>query len=172
MINISKDNIIVREFTKDDFPQFITELCHNDSWTNIFQMWAVDDDNAVQLFAHHLEEYKEYNIKDLGLMLGVFTKSGSLIGECGFEYNTDLKSIEVFLGLVESARGKRYGHEIVSALEDVSKELEIKVVNANVPEAHIIVTKIFDKSNFEFVKDYDLVVNDELTMKMRHYVLK
>lgn len=171
MINVEKNNICVREYVQDDFSQFLTQLCYNPKWTNVFELWRQNDENAMKFFAHHLEEYKEYNIKDLGLMLGIFTKSGLLIGECGFEFNKETNCVEIFLGIIENARGNKYSHEVLDALVDISKELGINSIHANVPDAHEIALKIFAKSKFELKNTFDLEVNENLTMKMRHYCL-
>lgn len=172
MINVIKEKITVREFVRDDFPQFVTQLCNNPEWNQVFQLWDVNEDGAVQLFTHHFEEYKEYNIKDLGLMFGIFTNDGKLVGECGFEFNKGMNAVEVFMGLITSEQGKGYSREILDALCDISKELGINKINANVPEAHAVAIKLFDNSKFIFENEYDLEVGDDLTVKMRHYVLK
>lgn len=171
MIKNIKDNIIVREYNSEDYASFITQLCDNEEWTNVFQLWNLKGENAVKFFAHHLEQYKTLDIKENGLMLGIFTKNGLLIGECGFEYNKGSKSVEIFIGLIGQAQGKGFAKEVVDALCEISKELGINVIHANVPEAHTICTKIFDKSKFKFSNDYDLAFNN-MTIKMRHYIYK
>lgn len=171
MINSIKDNITVREYTKDDFPAFLKQLCRNPKWTNVFGLWDLDDDNAFTFFAHHLKQYEEMDITKNALMLPIFTKNGLLIGECGFEYNKVDRRVEIFLGLIEQARGKGYAKEVVEALCDISKEIGINEIHALVPLAHNVCVHIFDNSKFKFKNEFDLEFENNI-VKMKHYIYK
>lgn len=171
MIEKVKENIVVKEYQKSDFSTFLSQLCHNEKWTNVFSLWNLDNDNAFTFFANHLTQYKELNIKEYGLMLPIFTKNGLLIGECGFEYNEAAKRVEVFLGLVESARGKGYAKEIVEALCEIADDIGTNELHAVVPLAHTIGIKVFDNSPFKHVDEFDLEI-ENTTVKMAHYIYK
>ncbi len=170
MLSIAKDNIIVRQYNEDDFASFYKRLCKNKGWTETFQLWDLDEDDAMSFFSAHLDQYTDIDLMRKGLILGVFTKNGLLIGSCGFEFNPEVNSVEVFIGLEEKARGKRYGREIVEAIAQVCDEIGATNIHANIPEAHIIAIKVFENSRFEYVNtiDYDI---ENYTVKMRHYRL-
>lgn len=171
MIEKIKENVVVKEYQKSDFPIFLSQLCHNEKWTNIFSLWNLDNDSAFTFFANHLNQYKELNIKEYGLMLPIFTKNGLLMGECGYEYNETAKRVEVFLGLVESARGKGYAKEIVEALCEIALDLGINELHAIVPYAHVVGIKVFNNSPFKLENEFDLELQNT-TVKMAHYVYK
>lgn len=169
MIKIEEKNIVVREFNRDDYNSFLMQLVTNQGWTNNFQQWRVNKNQAVNLFAYHLEGYKENaDITKTRFMYGIFTKSGLLIGECGFEYNQALNGVEIFLGLIEQARGRKYSYEIIDALKQISVQLGMKKLNANIPSQHEIGVKILEKTGFKSVNEFAIdYQGSEVTM--RHY---
>lgn len=171
MIKQEMQNIIVREFTTADFQSFQSQLCNNPGWNRAFQLWNVKGQQAVELFAYHLKGYEEMDLRENRLMYGIFTKSGLLIGECGFEYNPNYNAVEIFVGIIEQARGKGFSHEVVAALLEISKEIGLKQVNANIPSAHEIGVKLLDHSMMTFEKEY-LVEFQGAELEMRHYVYK
>jgi len=172
MIKIVKENITVREFNQDDYPQFLKQLIQNEGWNKYFQLWKQSKEGALALFTKHLTGYLEYNIVDTPLMLGIFTKSGLLIGECGFEYNPETKQVEIFFGLADQAQGKGFAKEVVAAIVDASKEVGINVIHAVVPEQHKICNKLLENAGFNHVGNYELEVSSEMSVDMRHYSYK
>ena len=170
MIKIEEKNIVVREFNQADYNSFLVQLVANKGWTDNFAQWRVRKEEAPRLFAYHLEGYKEdADIKENRFMYGIFTKQGLLIGECGFEYNKELGGVEVFLGLIEQARGKGYSNEIMSALKKAASELGIKKVNANIPTQHLIGVKMLEKAQFKMVNTFDVEFQGNV-IEMAHYV--
>lgn len=168
MIKQEMKNIDIREFTTDDFSSFQTQLCNNPGWNQEFGLWDCQGEEALNLFAYHLRGYEEMNIKDNRLMYGIFTKSGLLIGECGFEYNPTYEATEIFVGIISQARGKGYSHEAVDALVNISKEIGLKKVNANVPQAHTVGVKMLESSKLK--KENDFMVDFEgQEIAMSHY---
>ena len=170
MIKVEEKNIVVREFNNNDYQSFLVQLVSNKGWTDNFAQWKVRGNDCARLFAYHLEGYKEdADIKKNRFMYGVFTKQGLLIGECGFEYNEALQGVEIFVGLIDQARGKGYGNEIVNAMKKISKELGMKKINANIPVAHEIGVKMLTKAKFDAVNEFDISYQGN-TITMRHYV--
>jgi RimJ/RimL family protein N-acetyltransferase len=170
MIKIEEKNVTVREFNKDDYNSFLIQLVGNKGWTNNFQQWRVNKNQALTLFAYHLEGYKpNADIRKNRLMYGIFTKSGLLIGECGFEYNEALNGIEIFVGLIEQARGKGFSNEVISALKKISKEHNMAKINANIPVQHEIGIKMLETNGFKAENEFKIDFQGaEVTM--RHYV--
>lgn len=171
MIKEEMENVVVREFTGDDYKSFTTQLCNNPGWNKAFQLWNVKGQKAMELFAYHLRGYELMDIKENRLMYGIFTKSGLLIGECGFEFNPNYNAVEIFIGLIEQARGKKLSKEVVDALINISKEIGLKQVNANVPSAHEIAVKLFDGSKLEFDNEYSVEFQGQV-FDMKHYIYK
>ena len=168
MIKKEMQNVVVREYTTDDFKAFQTQLCNNPGWNQAFALWNVKGDKAMKFFAYHLMGYEQMNLKEIRLMYGIFTKSGLLIGECGFEFNPNYNAVEIFVGLIEQARGKKYSSEVVDALIDIAKEIGLNKVNANIPEQHAIGVKMLNSSKMSFENEYvvDLAGQE---IKMLHY---
>ncbi len=172
MLKIVKDNITVREFTQDDYSQFLKQLIQNEGWNKYFQLWNQNNQGALVLFAKHLEGYKEYDIVNNPVMLGIFTKSGLLVGECGFEFNPETKQTEIFFGLADQAQGKGFAKEVLAAIIEASKEIGINIIHAVVPDQHTICNKVLENAGFKRIGTYELEVSDDMTVDMRHYSYK
>lgn len=170
MINVKKNNIIVREYNSKDFPAFYKRLCKNSKWTDTFSVWDLKEREASEFFALHLDQYENIDLIGKGLILGIFSKNDALIGSCGFEYNDEDQVVEVFLGLELKSRGKGYGREIVSAMCDICDQLKAKNIYANIPEEHIIAIKVFENSRFQY-KNTTEYVDGDFRIRMRHYLL-
>ncbi len=171
MIKVEMNNIVVREFSTDDFTAFQNQLCNNKGWNQAFQLWNVKGEKAVEFFAYHLRGYETMDIKENRLMYGVFTKSGLLIGECGFEYNPNFNAVEIFVGIIEESRGKGFSKEIVDALVEISKEIGLNKVNANIPEAHVIGVHMLNASKLKLENEYVADFEGQ-ELKMLHYSYK
>lgn len=171
MIKQEMENVIVREFVADDFKSFKSQLCNNPGWNQAFQLWNVNDQGAIELFAYHLKGYEDMDLRSNRLMYGIFTKSGLLVGECGFEFNPNYNAVEIFVGLIEQARGKGFSKEVINALVNISKEIGLNVVHANIPSQHEVGVKMLESSLLKFESEYAVEFQGN-EIAMRHYMYK
>ncbi len=169
MYKVEKENLVVRQFCNEDKENFYNEICINEEFATIFPLFKMDLENSNKFIDGCVKNYEDINLPEAIFVLGVFDKENNIIGTCGFEYNSETRSVEIFFGLTEANRGKKYSVNMLDSMCEISKEIGINKIFANVSATDEKVNKALEKSLFKFKRTFLVGVAD-MTFEVNNYM--
>ncbi len=166
------ERLIVRGFRPDDAKRLyeyhldpiVKQWMPNECYGNI-----AEAKDAISFFSGHVQK------RQLPYVLGVASKlNGELIGDIGInEVDGEPGEVEIGFVISESARGKGYATELVTAMTAyVFKSFPVEVLQGRVMHGNSASVRVLEKTGFAFAKEEFGAEDDPYGNGMLVYLLK